>query len=71
MKGKKGDMALRIDISKAFDRVDWNFLKNMMLKLGFDVKWVNWISMCMETVSYTIMVNGEKVGHVTPGLGEN
>lgn len=38
--GKVGEKALKIDISKAYDRVDWNYLKGMMLKMGFDEKWV-------------------------------
>lgn len=32
--GVKGDMALKIDISKAYDRVDWGFLQHMMLTMG-------------------------------------
>ena len=34
-KGKKGALALKLDISKAHDRVEWPFLKGMMTKLGF------------------------------------
>lgn len=35
-RGVKGDMALKIDINKAYDRVDWGFLQHMMLAMGFD-----------------------------------
>lgn len=38
MNGKIGEMALKIDINKACDRVDWNYLKCMILKLGFNNK---------------------------------
>jgi hypothetical protein len=35
MKGKKGEAALKLDITKAYDRMDWDFLKDMMTKMGF------------------------------------
>ena len=40
-------MAIKLDISKAYDRVEWGFLKHIMLKLGFDVQWVQ---LAMETI---------------------
>ncbi|MCH80235.1 hypothetical protein A2U01_0001001 [Trifolium medium] len=68
-KGKKGEVALKIDISKAYDRVDWEYVKKIMRKMGFHEKWVNWISMCMESVHYQVLVNGESVGPVKPLRG--
>jgi hypothetical protein len=41
-KGKVGEVALKIDISKAYDGVNWNFVQaTMMLELGFHENWVN------------------------------
>ena len=40
-KGKKGSLALKLDISKAYDRVEWPFLQGVMDKLGFPKKWIN------------------------------
>ena len=34
-KDQKGALALQLDVSKAYDRVEWSFHKGMMIKLGF------------------------------------
>ena len=39
-RGKKGQMAVKLDISKVYDRVEWAFLQRVMIKLGLDEKWV-------------------------------
>ena len=56
--GGEGCVALKLDMSKAHDRVEWGFLEQMMLKLGFCNRWVNLITKCISTVSYHIRVNG-------------
>jgi len=38
-----------------------------MLKMGFDHKWVHWMSLCVESVDYSVLVNGETVGLIIPG----
>lgn len=48
--GKNGEVALKIDISKAYDRVDLKYLKSIMLAMGFREKWVDWISLCLQSV---------------------
>ena len=58
-RGKLGFMALKLDMSKAYEWVEWIFLKNIMKKMGFDVKWVNLIMECISTVTYFVLINGE------------
>jgi hypothetical protein len=38
----------KIDISKAYDKVDWGFLKGMLNRMGFSDKWVQWMMMCQH-----------------------
>lgn len=68
-RGKFGDVALKIDISKAFDRVDWGFLEYMLRRLGFCDKWVWWMMLCVTLVSYNFVVNKNLVGPIVPSRG--
>ena len=53
-KGKVGEMALKLDMSKAYDRVEWRYLERIMQKMGFVEKWVTLIMQCLSTVTYAI-----------------
>ena len=54
-----GFMAMKLDMSKAYDRVERRYLGKIMEKLGFCDKWVSLVFECITTVSYSILVNGE------------
>lgn len=69
-KGKKhGWAALKLDISKAYDRVEWDFLKCTMLKLGFSSKLVLLIMNCITTASFSVVINGMVSGLIQPQRG--
>uniref|UniRef100_A0A803PF28 Reverse transcriptase domain-containing protein n=1 Tax=Cannabis sativa TaxID=3483 RepID=A0A803PF28_CANSA len=65
--GKK--MAVKLDMSKAYDRVEWNFLEAMMVSLGYDHRWIAKIMNCVSSVSFSILINGSIKGFFIPERG--
>ena len=65
-KGGVTHLAEKLDMSKAYDRVEWNYLQAVMLKVGFDVRWVDLVMECVSTTSFSILLNGFPKGHITP-----
>ena len=68
-KGKKGTMALKLDISKAYDQVEWPFLEKIMEKLGFPTRWIERVRSCVTTPSFTVLVNEKPYGMIHPSRG--
>jgi len=57
-KKKKASALLKIDISKAFDSIDWRFLLGLLAHMGFSRRWLNWISLLLSSASTKIICNG-------------
>ena len=67
--GKTGFMAVKLDMSKAYDRMEWDYLQKLMETMGFCTRWIELIMECVRTVSYFILVNGEPKGLINPTRG--
>ena len=56
-------------MSEAYDRLDWKFLKTVLIAMNFSPRWVRWIMECVSTVQYTFLVNGGITQSFTPSKG--
>ena len=59
-------MALKLDMSKTYDRIEWVYLERLMSRMGFCDLWINLIMICVKTVTYSILVNGEPQSLIQP-----
>ncbi|KAK1663577.1 hypothetical protein QYE76_051736 [Lolium multiflorum] len=67
--GLEGYAAVKLDMSKAYDRVEWDFVEKMMRRLGFHERWIKLIMMCISTVKYQFKVNGSCSDVIVPQRG--
>ena len=62
--GKLGYMALKLDMSKAYDKVEWEFLEKTMQHLGLGDRLVSLIMSYFTSVSYSVLLNEQSVGNI-------
>jgi hypothetical protein len=68
-KGKWGFVALKLDMNKAYDRINWPFLTAVLMTMGFRTKWITWVSQYVHTVSYSLLLNGSPTETFKPNRG--
>jgi hypothetical protein len=68
-KGKRGLCAVKLDMHKAYDRLEWSFLEKIMSKLGFDQRWIKIIMACVSSVRYKVRFNSCETDSFSPTRG--
>lgn len=68
-KGKHGYMSFKLDMSKAYERVEWGYLKRTLKVLGFPQRLIQLIMLCVESTTFSVIVNGVPTGHIIPSRG--
>eukprot|EP00253_Pinus_taeda_P031667 PITA_31667 len=55
---KKKGAVLKIDLSKAYDRINWLYLRLLLTHLGFNYSFISWIMGCISNISFVVLING-------------
>eukprot|EP00253_Pinus_taeda_P006633 PITA_06633 len=55
---KQKGMVIKLDLSKAYDRVSWQYLEEILRSFGFSNRWISWVLSCISTPNFSILVNG-------------
>ncbi|KAK3221243.1 hypothetical protein Dsin_008268 [Dipteronia sinensis] len=69
MKGRKGLFAWNIDLAKAYDRLQWSLVKNVIMEVDISGSLVELIMWCITSVQYKVILNGEMSEQFTPSCG--
>lgn len=64
-----GVAALKLDMSKAYDRIEWKLLEGMLKAMRFNEKWMKLIMMTVTTIKYYIQSDSGFLGPIIPGRG--
>lgn len=67
--GKKGYMALKIYMSKAYDKVEWNFLACILSFMGFSFKWSKLIMKCVSIATFLVLIKCAPTRNLKPSRG--
>ncbi|XP_026384646.1 uncharacterized protein LOC113280206 [Papaver somniferum] len=65
----EGTAAIKLDMSKAYDKLEWSFLEKVLRKMGLAENWIKLINQCVSTVSYFVLLNGSPTGFFQPERG--
>lgn len=55
---KRNRLVLKDDYEKAYDSVSWNYLRFLLVRMGFGSKWLKWMEACVFSSSMVVLVNG-------------
>ncbi|XP_060972639.1 uncharacterized protein LOC133038488 [Cannabis sativa] len=68
-RGKKGFMMIKLDMEKAYDKMSWNFILEVLEIMKFDITFIRWVKLCIEVQRMGLLLNGTVQGVISPSCG--
>jgi len=65
----KPRMLIKLDLSKAFDSLKWNYILNILAAFGFNKIWIQWVHSLLSSTFFSILVNGSPSLNFSPSRG--
>nr|KYP65965.1 Putative ribonuclease H protein At1g65750 family [Cajanus cajan] len=66
---ENGELAIKIDLEKAYDRLNWLFIKDTLEDIGLPSKFIDLVWSCISTASLQVLWNGEVLEAFSPSRG--
>jgi hypothetical protein len=64
---KKKALILKLDLQKAYDCINWDYLRMVLIQVGFGIHMTNWILACVNLTSFAVLVNGKSMDFLRSG----
>ena len=66
---EKGFVAIKVDLEKAYDRVSWEFIREVLMEINLDINLPELIMKCITTTTLNVLWNGNRTGEFCPARG--
>ncbi|XP_058092651.1 uncharacterized protein LOC131239111 [Magnolia sinica] len=68
-KAFRGNLIIKVDMEKAYDRLDWGFIIQVLQKFGFARRWISMVQRCWEGIWFSALINGRSFGFFKSSRG--
>ena len=69
LRRKKCGLVWKLDIEKTYDGISWEFLYQVLSRMGFGSRWMSWMKWCISTASFSVLINGSPAGFFPSSRG--
>lgn len=68
-KSRSHRVCIKVNLQKAYDSVNREFLWKVLANMGFGTRWINWMKQCITAPTFSVLVNGSSAGFIPSSRG--